>query len=164
MGVKIPPFTPTIAALLALLAAPVPCCDASEVGALAPGSLDPHDSYRVDALAPVAAGVPDAVRVLGPRGAGWPAPLRRELERRVRSEWPSNRIYGPIHSSVGLRLRYPLVTASVGGRVLVPVLESSRLQILGQLELPEPLDGPRRVVVLVDASSSANGTAGAGHW
>jgi Mg-chelatase subunit ChlD len=96
------------------------------------------------------------VRVLGPRGAGWPAPLRRELERRVRSEWPSNRIYGPIHSSVGLRLRYPLVTASVGGRVLVPVLESSRLQILGQLELPEPLDGPRRVVVLVDASSSAN--------
>jgi hypothetical protein len=78
-----------------------------------------------------------------------------ELEDRIRREWPPDRIYGPVHSSLGIWLRDPLVTAQVGGRVLVPVIDGDTLTVAGALELPEPQHA-RRVVVLVDASASAN--------
>src|SRR5262249_28278540 len=58
------------------------------------------------------------------------------------------------HSSLGLWLRYPLVTASVSGRLLVPVIDGDQLRVAGALEVPS--QAARRVVVLVDASASAN--------
>ena len=149
---KLPPLLAVVAGVLALLA----FAGATPAGAREREPVDPYDSYRVDALDPVRAGVPDAVQVLGERDAAWPRVVRQELERRVLDEWWPDRIYGPIHTSVGLRLRYPLVTARIGGRVLVPVLDRGTLPIHGLLELPEVTDRPRRVVILVDASSSAN--------
>ncbi len=127
-----------------------------------PGGADPDearpyaDAYRADSLSPVPPGPPDQVQILPSPGAGpWPRRLTSEVEQRVLREWPGERIYGPIYSSLGVWLRYPLVTARVGGRVLVPAVDGSSLRIEGRVEAP-PVAGRRSVVVLVDASASAN--------
>jgi len=118
--------------------------------------LPPAATYRADALAPVPARPPEQIQILLPPGeAPWPTSLRMDFEQRIRREWPPARIYGPVHSSLGLWLRDPLVTAQVGGRVLVPVLDAAELALSGALELPQE-GAARRVVVLVDASASAN--------
>jgi len=115
-----------------------------------------HDLYRADVLAPVPARPPDEVQLLLPGAQGtWPEPIRSALEQRIRREWPAARIYGPVHSALGIWLEDSLVTAQVGGRVLVPVVDGGSLPIRGNLLLPES-PRARRVVVLVDASASAN--------
>lgn len=113
-------------------------------------------SYRVDALEPVLGETPDAVQILRESAApAWSATAYERVERRIRAEWDASRIYGPVYSSVGLWLRYPLATARVGGRVLVPVLESQSLSIEG-LVGSAPGRRSRRVVILIDASESSN--------
>jgi hypothetical protein len=114
------------------------------------------DGYRADVLEPVPAGVPDDVQILTGRGEeSWPAPVAARFEEQVLREWPLGRIYGAVHSSVSVWLRYPLVTARVGGRVLVPVVDGRELSVEGLVDLPAR-ETRRRVVVLVDASASAN--------
>ena len=102
---------------------------------------DPHPadesgaSYRVDALEPVLGETPDAVQIMRESAAAvWSATAYERVERRIRAEWDADRIYGPVYSSVGLWLRYPLATARVGGRVLVPVLEGGSLSIEGLVD------------------------------
>lgn len=121
---------------------------AAEPSALAP--------YRADLQPVVEARAPEEVELLlGAAGRHWPDPVRAELSERVRQEWPADRSYGPLVASVGLELRWPLVTTLRGSAVQVPVVESDQLAIDGRLLLRKDA-GPRRVVVLVDASSSAN--------
>ncbi|HXZ85644.1 MAG TPA: hypothetical protein VEI82_09160, partial [Myxococcota bacterium] len=118
------------------------------------GGVDP--GYRADALDPVPPDPPAEVQIVRPPGSpAWPQALASQLEARIRAEWPEGRIYGPIHSSLGIWLRDPLLTAQVGGRVLVPLLDGDALPVEGRLELPDR-ERARRVVVLVDASASAN--------
>ena len=93
--------------------------------------------------------------LLGPLSQGWPAPVQQAFRERVRAEWPANQSYGPIMASVGVELSWPLVTTVQGGVVQVPVVEADRIALGGKLLLPAER-GPRRVVVLLDASSSAN--------
>jgi hypothetical protein len=124
-----------------------------------PPGLEP---YRADLAALVPPGAPDGVElVFGPGARRWPEELRADLGERIRAGWPRDESYGPLQSSVGVELRWPLVTAPRGEDVLVPVVEAGRISIEGRLQLAETT-GPRRVVVLVDASSSANGVTGAG--
>jgi hypothetical protein len=111
--------------------------------------------YRADLQPVVEARVPDEVELLLAAGQRWPEVVRAELGDRVRAEWPAGRAYGPLIASVGVELRWPLVTARRGSAVQVPIVDSVELPIEGRLLLPEDA-GPRRVVVLVDASSSAN--------
>ena len=47
------------------------------------------------------------------------------------------------------------MTARVSGRTQVPVFLDGRAPVRGRLELPPP-PGPKRVVILIDASESAN--------
>jgi hypothetical protein len=123
------------------------------------GPAERADRYRADALDPVPPVPPEAVQLVHPPGAPvWPATTAAELEARIRSEWPASRIYGPVHSSLGVWLDDPLVTAEIGGRVLVPVIDGAALPIAGSLDIPREAR-PRRVVVLVDASASANALA-----
>jgi hypothetical protein len=104
----------------------------------------------------VPARTPEEVELLlGPGSAPWPRALEDRLARQVRADWPAERLYGPVFANLGVRLRWPLVTAHAGGRVIVPVLESTELAIAGELELAAN-EGPRRSVVLIDASASAN--------
>ncbi len=126
---------------------------------------DPHDrglpgevgdSYRADALEPVFGGTPEAIQIVRESGASdWPSGADERLERRIQNEWTEDRIYGAVYSSVGLWLRYPLATARIGGRVLVPVLGHDRLAIRGTL-VPLRRAPSRRVVILLDASESSN--------
>jgi len=113
-------------------------------------------SYRADSLLAVPAGVPEEIELLLPERETWPEPAREALAERIRREWPPDLSYGPLHGGVGLKLDYPLVTARVGRRVVVPVLSGGRLQLSGALQLRRDPGAPRRVVLLVDASSSAN--------
>ena len=115
-----------------------------------------HEPYQADALEPVRPGVPEAVELLRAPGApAWPSPLAEELAHGVRAEWPVDRRYGVLFANLGVTLRWPLVAAESGGAVIVPVLDGLELPIEGALETARG-DGPRRVVVLVDASASAN--------
>ncbi len=117
-----------------------------------------HDPYPADAQAPVPMGTPEGVDLLrAPNAPAWPEPLRAELAARVRSEWPAQAIYGPVWANLGVTLRWPLVTAEAGGSVIVPVVDGLELPIEGALQLARG-DGPRRVVILIDASASANST------
>jgi hypothetical protein len=119
----------------------------------------PPARYRADLLPAVEARTPDAVELLfAPGSRLWPESVRAQFGARVRAEWPADRSYGPVLASLGLDLRWPLVTAEQSGAVLVPVVEASRIAIDGQLLLPAAR-GPRRVIVLIDASSSANALA-----
>ncbi|HTO05976.1 MAG TPA: vWA domain-containing protein [Myxococcota bacterium] len=112
--------------------------------------------YRADLQPVVEARAPDEVELLlGPGARSWPEPVRAALGERVRAEWPADRSYGPLVASVGVELRWPLVTARRGSAVLVPVVESDQLAIDGRLLLRKDA-GPRRVVVLLDASASTN--------
>ncbi len=115
------------------------------------------DTYRADVLEPVRldqAG--EDIQILREPGtAKLPAGVHALLEQRIRTGWDPNQLYGPVYSSVGLWLRYPLVTARVGGRVLIPVLDDGALRVRGSLEAPRSGRG-RRVVILVDTSESAN--------
>jgi hypothetical protein len=114
------------------------------------------DLYRADVLAPIPARPPEEVQLFAPDAPGsWPQAIRARFEERIRREWPAAQIYGPLHSSLGIWLQDSLVTAQVGGRVLVPVIDGASLPIRGRLVAPEP-GRARRVVVLVDASASAN--------
>lgn len=124
----------------------------------APASSDAAEprSYRADALAVVGPGVPEQVDLLLAEDAAWPQPAREALAERVRREWPDGRSYGPVYSGVGLYVDYPLVTTRIGRRVIVPVLESPSIRISGRLQLRRDEAAPRRVVLLLDASSSAN--------
>jgi hypothetical protein len=115
-----------------------------------------HEEYQADALAPVPTRTPEEIELLrGPDAGAWPGALEAELERNVRADWPADRVYGTVFANLGVRLRWPLVTAQAGGRVIVPLVESAELPIAGELELAAN-DGPRRTVVLLDASASAN--------
>ena len=117
-----------------------------------------HEPYQADALAPVRLGMPQEVELLRePDAPPWPERLGWELAQRVRSEWPVDRLYGAVFANLGVTLRWPLVTAESGGSVIVPVVAGLELPIEGALELARGA-GPRRVVVLVDASESANAT------
>jgi hypothetical protein len=96
--------------------------------------------------------------VLPPDGPSrWPERVREPLEARVREEWPHRPLYGPVQTGVGLWLTYPLVTGRDGSRLLVPATPRSTLAIRGVVELPDP-PGARRIILLLDASSSANAT------
>ncbi len=115
-----------------------------------------HAPYAADALEPVRVGMPEGVELLHePDAPAWPKPLAEELAQSVRAEWPVDRIYGAVFANLGVTLRWPLVTAESGGSVIVPVVDGLELPIEGALELARS-EGPRRVVVLVDASASAN--------
>jgi VWA domain-containing protein len=102
---------------------------------------------------------PDRVELaLDPQGRSWPEPVREALVERVRAEWPADRSYGPILPSLGVALAWPFGSVDHGTAQLVPVVEADRVAIRGKLVLPQDT-GPRRVVILVDASSSANAAA-----
>jgi len=119
---------------------------------------DFRTSYRADTLARVAGGVPRQIELVLAQDAGdWPERAREALAQRIRNEWApvATKEYGTLHAGLGVWLDYPLLTARVGQRVLVPVVGSSKLPIKGALSLPGAR-GPRRVVLLIDASSSAN--------
>jgi hypothetical protein len=121
-----------------------------------------HDPYAADALAPVRVGMPESVELLRePDAPDWPSLLGAELAQTVRSEWPVDRVYGAVFANLGVTLRWPLVTAESGGSVIVPVVDGVELPIEGALSLARS-EGPRRVVVLVDASASANATTAFG--
>ena len=107
-------------------------------------------SYRADALAVVPPGVPEQIDLLLPDEADWPDAARRALASRVRDEWPRDRSYGAVHTGVGLYVDYPLVTARIGRRVVVPVIGAPKLRVSGRLELREDEGAPRRVVLLLD--------------
>ncbi len=115
-----------------------------------------YHPYRADETPGVEAEVPAALEILPAEGVdAWPESLRAELAEQLRSEWGPGAAYGPVRAGVGVWLAYPLVTARVGDRVVVPVTEASEMPVRGVLDLPRP-SGPRSVVVLVDASQSAN--------
>jgi hypothetical protein len=127
-----------------------------------------YHAYRADEVEPVAGGVPRSVRALPERGAApWPDDLREPFERQIRREWGAGRVYGPVRAGIGMWLVYPMLTARVSDRVVVPVVTRDTIPVRGVLSLPAA-GGPRRVVLLVDASSSANaptlfrGDSGAG--
>jgi hypothetical protein len=65
----------------------------------------------------------------------------------------ADRTYGAVFANLGVTLRWPLVTAESGGSVIVPVVDGLELPIEGALE-PARGEGPRRVVVLIDASAA----------
>ncbi|HKC49751.1 MAG TPA: hypothetical protein VKF60_03090, partial [Myxococcota bacterium] len=112
--------------------------------------------YRADLLPAVEARTPEEVELLfAPGSRPWPEAVRARFGERVRAEWPVDQRFGQVLASLGLDLRWPLVTAERRGAVLVPVVEAGRIAIDGQLLFPAAR-GPRRVVVLIDASSSAN--------
>jgi hypothetical protein len=115
------------------------------------GGLHRADTAR--SVQPGPLGALELVRSPGSRA--WPDGLRRELEARVRSEWDATRMYGPVATRVAVWLADPLVTDTRDGRVRVPVLAEPELPVRGRFDLPE-LRGRRRVVLLLDASSSAN--------
>ena len=131
---------------------------AAALGPAAPSRAEPEllRPYRADREAPLPTGVPVLVRALLPAGSRWPAPLVEELEARIRAEWVPHRLYGPVHSGAEVWLEHPLVAARRGGETLVPVVSGPILPERGRVVLPESAGGPRRVVLLVDASSSAN--------
>lgn len=112
--------------------------------------------YRADVLRPIGSGRPADVDLLIASGQSWPAAARRALADRILREWPSDQRYGPVQSGVGVWLEYPMVTARIGGRVVVPVTDRAVLPIRGRLQLPPDSGRPKRVVLLIDASSSAN--------
>ena len=121
-----------------------------------------HAPYQADALAPVRVGMPEGVELLRELDAPpWPDRLAEELAQTVRSEWPVDRVYGAVFANLGVTLRWPLVSAESGGSVIVPVVDGLELPIEGALELSRN-EGPRRVVVLIDASESANATTAFG--
>lgn len=134
---------------------------ACALAAAAPADpLEPLDAfyhpYRADVADAPRAGVPPELHLLPRSGPqSWPEPLRTALAERVRAEWPAARRYGPLRAGVGLWLAYPLVTVRLGERVAIPVLEERSLPVRGVLALPRST-GRRRVVLLIDASSSAN--------
>ena len=128
----------------------------------APAAGPLGDSYRADVLEPVDGAAPESVQIVRESGAApWTGGIREQIERRIRAEWVEDRVYGPVYSSVGLWLRYPLTTARISGRVLIPVLERDRLTLEGTLVSQES-DGVRRVVILVDASESSAAPVPAG--
>jgi hypothetical protein len=115
-----------------------------------------YHPYRADEVPGVAGEVPSALEILPADGRdAWPGRVRAELAEQLRAEWGVGSTYGPVRAGVGLWLAYPLVTARVGDRVVVPVVESAEVPVRGALDQPRS-DGPRRVVVLVDASQSSN--------
>ena len=122
-----------------------------------PAEVDLGDTYRADVLEPVRLDRDrEDIQILREPGAAeWPAGIHALLEQRIRSGWDPNLLYGPVFSSVGLWLQYPLATTRIGGRVLIPVLEDGALQVRGNLVAARS-DRGRRVVILVDASENAN--------
>lgn len=115
-----------------------------------------YRAYPAEALEPVVGSRTPAVRLLPPGGpAAWDPSVRERLEERALEEWPPDRTYGPFATSVGLWLVHPLVTGRDGIRLLVPVTSSARVPLAGVVEIPSR-PGLRRVVLLLDASSSAN--------
>jgi hypothetical protein len=115
-----------------------------------------YHPFPVESLGSVEPAVPARIEILPPRGIeSWPEPLREEVGARVRREWDAGRAYGLIRDGVRMFLTYPLVTAWYEDRAVVPVVQTEQLPISGVLELPEGR-GARSVVVLIDASSSAN--------
>jgi hypothetical protein len=115
-----------------------------------------YHPYRADEVPGIEAEVPTRLEILPAGGReSWPEPVRADLAVRLRSEWGPGLAYGAVHAGIGIWVDYPLVTSHLGDRVAVPVLEASEIPVRGVLDLPRT-SGPRRVVVLVDASQSAN--------
>ena len=116
-----------------------------------------YEPYRADLQKAVPAGLrPARIQVLSPAGEpGWDGPPQQEMADRIRQEWTGRIPYGAVRAGVPVWLRYPLVTHSERGGVQVPVVDGDELPILGRVSLPGA-SGPRRVVILVDASLSAN--------
>jgi len=126
------------------------------VPARAGALLRPAETYRADGVSAVPAGRPEGVDLLLPQRAAWPDAVRAEFAERVRAEWREDLAYGAVHATVGVWLDYPLVTARAGRHVVVPVVESEVIEIAGRLQLEPERDDGRRVILLLDASSSAN--------
>jgi hypothetical protein len=158
---SLPPRVPRLACALALIVAVASDAAAREryVDAIEPPRYEP---YSADAQPPVRVGMPEDIELLRSEdSAAWPESLEAELVSRARAEWPAAQTYGPLFANIGVTLRWPLVTAEAGGRVTLPVVDGLELPIEGALTLART-DGPRRVVVLVDASASANATSAFG--
>jgi hypothetical protein len=115
-----------------------------------------YQPHRGEALGAISGEVPTAIRILPPGGPeAWPEAARARLAARVRAAWRPGSPLGAVRPGVGIWVRYPLVAAKQGDQVLVPVVEEAELPLRGSVALPRST-GPRRVVVLLDASSSAN--------
>jgi hypothetical protein len=128
------------------------CLAAAPVSATEPSAYL-QELYRADVLRSLPTGAPTAVSMIPPADSpSWPAVLRVALEERIRREWQSDRMYGALSTRIAVWLRYPLVTANVGGRVLVPVLSQPELPIRGRFDLPA-LRGPRRVILVIDSGT-----------
>jgi hypothetical protein len=82
----------------------------------------------------------------------------QELESKLRADWPAATAYGSLEGGIALSLLAPLGNFSLAGGVVVPVVGTDTLEIRGRVELP-PSSETRRVVVVVDASASANAPA-----
>lgn len=128
------------------------------VGPVVIDSIDATDSVRVDRLSPIPPGIPARVRARTLPGVRLPAELTRDLESKLRADWPAATAYGSLEGGVALSLVPPLGNFSLAGGVVVPVVGSDTLEIRGRVELP-PSTETRRVVVVVDASASANAPA-----
>jgi hypothetical protein len=115
----------------------------------------PHAPYRADLAPAVERDSPDEFELLRPPGARpWPAAVQEDLRRQVLDEWPGRSRYGTITSAVGVWLEFPLVNSLDDGRVVVPVLEETKLRVRGRLVIPRM--HASRIVILVDVSHSAN--------
>ncbi|MFQ5699675.1 MAG: VWA domain-containing protein [Myxococcota bacterium] len=147
------------ACALCLAAAPPALGSGSRLGSRSSDSDLAHrlyHPYRAERLDAVDAIAPAQVRLLPPGGPdAWPEDARSRLEARVRARWQPGRPLGAVDPGVSIWLLHPLVTVAAGDQVLLPVVDESSLPIRGALVGP-PERGPRQVVVLIDASSSAN--------
>ncbi|MFQ5513977.1 MAG: VWA domain-containing protein [Myxococcota bacterium] len=129
-----------------------------EAAARGPRPPDLAGRYRADRLDPVEASLTPEVELALPEPVrAWPPAMREALARDVSAAWleTRGRLYGPLQVGIGIELEPPLLTARAGGRVRLPVVAGTRLPIRGTLELPHR-GALRRVVLLLDASSSAN--------
>jgi hypothetical protein len=158
--VKVPPLLQRATCVLLLFvfgAGPTALPSAAAARRARPHAVVAGELYRADSLRPVGIGVPAEIELLLPDGAeAWPEAARRALADRVRREWVGSEPYGAVRTGAPVWLEYPLVTARQGPRVLIPVVGASRLPIHGRLEFGTLTGRPKQVVLLIDASSSAN--------
>ncbi len=115
-----------------------------------------YADYRADDEE-IVAGVGSArIHPLTPRGrAAWPIDLQERWIADIEAGWDDDKRYGVLERSIGLQTRYPLITKRVDGELIIPIVNDTEMLFGGQLVLPRSR-GPRRTVILVDASSSAN--------
>lgn len=119
-------------------------------------SQGPPRAVLTDTLQATAAGTPEEIRLLLPPGSIWPQDLREQVEAEILKGWDSGAVYGPLERGKGLWLRSDIVThQDESGVVNVPAVMDGQLSLRGRVETTR-LDLARRVVLLIDASQSAN--------